>query len=264
MMDLEREQLRKTYSLCRLAFGLLSVALVIACLTYFVALFYNFNPHLARQIVSSPWYQWIDVPVVWGSLFGVTLLWGRWDQVSWQRRSGLLLAMCLVDVALWFLDHADAMGRGDVQIAHDWFRHNLGQALGWAEFTLLASLAGDYLLHLGIQSAGESAKAARSMAATGAVLWMILFCERTDWTKGWPLQPMLRPRLETLLLHHGSTLIGTITAIQVATLLISAVQQSREVLDEIQRDDDAHDLLRSRSDAPEEPDFLPAFPGEPT
>ena len=31
MFDLEREQLRKTYQLCRLGFGFIAVALVLAC-----------------------------------------------------------------------------------------------------------------------------------------------------------------------------------------------------------------------------------------
>src|SRR5258708_22631383 len=42
-----------------------------------------------------------------------------------------------------------------------------------------------------------------SMAATGAVIWMLLFCERTDWSKGWPLQALHRRQFETFLLQHG-------------------------------------------------------------
>jgi len=258
MMDLEREELRKTYFLCRLGFAFLSLALTLACFTYLLALFGYFNPHLALRIIRSSWYQWIELPVVWGGLIGTTLLWGRWEHVSWQRRSGLLLVMCLVDVALWFLDHGAALGRRDAQIGHDWFRGNLGQALGWAEFALLASLSGDYLVHLGVEEARDSAKATRSMAATGAVIWMLLFCERTDWSKGWPLQELHRRQFETFLLQHGLLLITTITVVQVTALVVSATRHSSAVLDDIQREDDAHDLLRSRSVAPDERDSLPA------
>ncbi len=39
MYDLEREQLRKTYQLCRLAFLMLAVALVLACFESLLDLF---------------------------------------------------------------------------------------------------------------------------------------------------------------------------------------------------------------------------------
>jgi hypothetical protein len=263
MIDLEREQLRRTYSLCRVGFAFLSIALAIACVTYLIELFANFNPHLAFRIIRSTWYQqWIDCPIVWASLIGTTLLWGRWEHTSWQRRTGLLLVMCLVDVALWFFDHGDTFGRGNLEVGHGWFRQNLGQALGWAEFALMASLSGDYLVHVGVEQGSESARAARSMAATGAVIWMILFCEQTDWTKGWPLQPAPRPRFETLLLFHGMVLISTITVLQVTALVYSASRQSTQVLNEMQREDDAHDLLRSRSDAPDERNYFAALHDE--
>jgi hypothetical protein len=187
------------------------------------------------------------------------LIWGRWEHVSWQRRSGLLLVMCLVDIGLWFIDHGATLGGWDAEVGHDWLRRNLGQALGWAEFALLASLSADYLVHLGFEQARESSKSARSMAATGAVLWMLLFCERTDWAAGWPLRR--RPfGPEGFLLYHGSILIWAITLLQVAALVLSATRQSSLVLAEMQREDEAHDLLRSRSDLPEEWDRLAAYP----
>jgi len=257
MMDLDREQFRKTYEVSRLGFAILSTALVLACFTSLLELLSCFHPQLVLRIVRTPWYPWIDLPIVWGSLFGTTLLWGRWEHVSWQRRSGLLLVMCLVDVVLWVMDHADALGRGQMAARHDWLRANLGQALGWAEFALLASLSSDYLGHLGVDQARESAKSARSMAATGAVLWILLFCERTNWG-GWPLQPRPPQALETVLLMHGSLLIWTITLLQVTALVISATRQSRHVLDEMEREDEAVDPLRSRSNPPDERDLLAA------
>ena len=95
--------------------------------------------------------------------------------------------MCLVDLVLWFLDQRrrPRPGRGRPR----WFRQNLGQALGWAEFALMASLSGDYLVHLGRRvRPRDSAKSTRSLAATGAVIWMLRFCEQTNWDAGWPLQ----------------------------------------------------------------------------
>ena len=101
--------------------------------------------------------------------------------MSWQRRAGLLLVMCLVDVGLWFVARGDAWdftsGKSDI----DWLRDNLGPALGWGEFALLSSLSCDYLVHLGVEHARESDKSTRSMAATGAMVWMLLFCQQTNW-----------------------------------------------------------------------------------
>ena len=248
MNDLEREEFRKTYVMSRQGFAMLAGALVLACFTSLLDLFRPFHPGLVSNIVHSAWYPWLEVPIVWGSLLGATLLWGRWEEPSWQRRSGLLLVMSLADVVLWVLAHGSVLGRGELEVGHEWLRLHLGEALGWAEFALLASLAGDYLGHLGVEDAADSAKAARSMAATGAVVWMLVFCEQTHWAQGWPLQPHRPIRaFETLLLMHGWKLIWTITLIQVTGLVIAATRQSSRVLEEMQREDEADDPLRSRS-----------------
>jgi hypothetical protein len=57
-------------------------------------------------------------------------------------------------------------------------------------------------------------------------------------------------------------LISTITVLQVTALVFSASRQSPQVLNEMQREDDAHDLLRSRSDAPDEWNYFAALHDE--
>ncbi len=171
--------------------------------------------------------------------------------MSWQRRAGLFLVMNLVDVGLWFIDRGDAMGAVAGEFGHEWLRVSMGLALGWGEFALISSLTCDYLVHLGVEHARDSDKSTRSMAATGAMVWLLLFCQRTDWRAGWPLQAHHPRGLEGLLLAHGFTLIWTITLIQVTALVISAVRQSTEVLAEMDREDQENDLLRSRSDSPQ-------------
>jgi heme exporter protein D len=254
MFDIEREQLRKTYQLCRLAFAILAVALVVACFDSLLGLFGRFEqgPGLLTWIYASAWYQWLDAPMVWGCLIGAILLWGRWDHVSWQRRAGLFLIMNLVDLVLWVMARGDAMGARVGEFGHEWLRLNLGRALGWGEFALLSSLTCDYLVHLGVDYARDSDKSTRSMAATGAMLWLLLFCQTTHWRAGWagwPLQGHHPRGLEGLLLSHGFHLIWTITLIQVTALVISAVRQSTDVLQEMDREDEENDLLRSRSDS---------------
>ena len=175
MFDIEREQLRKTYQLCRLGFMILAMALVMACFDSLLGLFGNFEPGpgLVTWIRGSAWYQWCGTPIVWGCLIGSILLWGRWDHVSWQRRAGLFLVMNMVDVVLWFMARGDAMGARVGEFGHEWLRGNLGLALGWGEFALLSSLTCDYLVHLGVDHARDSDKSTRSMAATGAMVWLL-------------------------------------------------------------------------------------------
>jgi heme exporter protein D len=262
MFDPERDQVRKTYQLCRLGFAINAIALVLACFTSLLALFTNFERGLLLWIHEASWYQWLEAPIVWGCLIGTTLLWGRWDIPSWQRRSGLLLVMCLVDVGLWFVASGETLGLRFGDVGHRWLRGHVGEALGWAEFTLLSSLSCDYLVHLGVEHARESDKSIRSMAATGAMVWMLLFCQQTDWGAGWPLRPRLRGGVEGLLLGHGSMLIWAITLIQVTALVVSAVRQTTRVLEEMDREDQDHDLLRSRSDSSREFNTMKSYRDE--
>lgn len=263
MLDLEDDQLRKTYQVSRLGFSILSASLLVACFSSVLPLFVHFHPELSLRILRSNWFQWLDMPIAWGCLVGTTLLWGRWEHTGWQRRVGLLLVMSLVDVGLSLLEHGPDLGMGTAQIGHDWFRLNLGQALGWAEFALLATLSCDYLEHLGVEQARDSGKSTRTMAATGAVLWMVIFCLRTDWSSGWPLRHRPeRPSIEEFLLYQGSLLIWAITLMQVTALTISSARQSGYVLEELERDDEANDPLRTRSHPTDETSPAAAYPDE--
>jgi hypothetical protein len=77
MFDLERDQLRKTYQLCRLGFGFIAVAMVLFSLDAVVDLFSVFHGHLVDWVRGMPWYAWLGAPIVWGKLMGAVLLWGR-------------------------------------------------------------------------------------------------------------------------------------------------------------------------------------------
>jgi hypothetical protein len=248
MIELERDQLRQTYQLCRMGFGLLTISLVPPCILAMVAMIGLLGDRqLFHWLVNSPLNHWVSTLSVWGSMVGTMLLWGRWNQPSWQRRTGFLLLMCLVDLVLWFIDQSEGRGLGQIS----WFRSHLGQALGWAEFALLASLSGDYLVHLGLAQAAESSRSTRSLAATGAVVWMLRFCESTNWDGGWPLQPR-NFGMQARLLYLGSELIWTITLVQVTTLIAAALRQSNRRLADMHREDQEHDLLRLPSDMREE------------
>jgi hypothetical protein len=254
-MDFDREQLRRTYEVSRIGFGVLSVALALACVTSLVPLLAHLYPEFCLGLIRASWYRSLDVPITWGSLLGVTLLWGRFEHVGWQRRVGLLLVMSLADAALWMLDHGAALGLAEGDVGHEWLRGNVGEALGWAEFALMAGLSCDYLEHLGVEYARESGKSTRSMAAFGAVLWLLLFCQRTNWSAGWPLAAHRIRSLEEYLLFQASHLIWAITLIQVTALVISAAKRSGRVLAEMRLEDEADDPFQSKPKPAEELEF---------
>jgi len=250
MFDEEREQLRKNYQLCRLGFGITAAGLVLACFDSLLGLFGKLQPHFFLSLRNSLWYQWLDTPIAWCTLIGVSLLRGSWNQTSWRRRSGLLLVMCLVDLGLWFFSRAESLGLQFGHVGHGWLRGHIAEALGWSEFALLSSLSGVYLVHLGVEQARDSDKATRSMAVTGAALWMILFCQRTNWAAGWPLQERPVIGLEWNMLEYGWQLVWTIILIQVTGLVISAAQQTSGVLQEMDREDQANDPFGTLSKEP--------------
>jgi hypothetical protein len=257
-MEQELESQRQTYQLCRLGFGILAASLILACFTSIVSLMPLFGCRaIMIWIVKHAWWNWIGTPVVWGCLIGTYLLWGRWTEPGWQRRVILLIAMELVDVMLWALEHGEVLGAGlgevgpqAARLGHEWLRDSLGQALGWGEFALIAGLAGDLMAHLGVEPAREASRSTRSLAATGAVVWMIQFCLRTSWARGWPLlaRPIGRSP-EILLLYLGSQMIWTITLIQVTALTIAATRETSRTLAEMDLEYRRDDLFPSPSES---------------
>jgi hypothetical protein len=247
MFDTEREQTRKTYQLCRFGFGSCGVALLIAAATMVIALLAMFRVDQVSWITRQPWYNWLDTPIVWLRLIGAIVLWGRWNQKSWQRRTSLLLALSTADIVLWIMARGEVLGLHGGDIGHEYLRAIIREAMSWGRMALLSSLAGDYLVHLGVENARESDKLTRSMTVTGALVWLLFVCQQTNWAQ-WPLQHLHRRNLESELLLHGFTLIYSITLIQVTALVISAARQSTVALAEMDREDQEDDLLRPQSD----------------
>jgi hypothetical protein len=248
----ERALLRRRVWRYRMGFSALGVALVVASLSTVgtLLLFFSGNRQPIGAQFGIPHWQLIEGAIVTlGSLFGVSLLWGRWPDTNWQRRSGLLLLMCLVDAVLWTLDNANELGLVDGALGHDWFRDSLGRALGWSEFALIATLAADMAAHLGEPQSIELAKAVRSLATTGAMVWFMYFYFRTDWTAAplWPLRER-PPNHGTFMLLLGSWVLGAINLVQVTVLSLLASRCCGRALREMAAVDRANDLLPSRSE----------------
>jgi hypothetical protein len=249
-MDFEREEQRGRYRLCRVGFGL--IALGLGLLLVNSALWLAFlltSAHDILTLLKNPLWDWVvGAPITWTTLIGSYLLWGRSTDPSWQRRAALLVIMNGIDMINWAVRHGDALGLRLGPVGHDWLRSQVSEGLGWAEFLLFTSMAVDMLEQLGKNPSAETGAAARSLSTIGLVFWAIVFMTATDWTSGWPLEHRQMGQDKWILILFGTSLLTTITSLQVAVLCGSAFLHCGRVLAEMNQEDLAEDLLRSRSE----------------
>ena len=240
----ERRQIRRY----QLGFTALGIALVVASmfsvgwlLTWFLDL------RQIRSLIQS-WDFFEETVVVVSSFIGVGLLWGHWPDETWRRRSGLLLFMCLIDLVLWSIDHATRLGLSDVAIGHEYFRRSLGQALGWSEFALIASLSSGMAAHLGEPRALDLGRAARSLATVGASVWFVYFFLRTDWSPPiWPLRE-IRFDFRLFLIWIGSLFLSTLVLVQVTLLCLYAGRSCGRAIRAINIEELQNESFLSRSE----------------
>src|SRR4051794_17221883 len=146
---------RTRYTLCRAGFGLIGFGLALLGLdsACWLLIILTQSPAL-WNLVHEPWWPWaIGAPITWATLIGSYLLWGRWSDTRWQRLSGLLVMFNMIHVALWALDMSGELGLRPGKVGHEWFRHQVAEALNWVEYALIAGLAVDVLEHLGASEA---------------------------------------------------------------------------------------------------------------
>jgi hypothetical protein len=245
----ERTRDRRRIRACLLAFALLGFALVVASLGTVGNVLSVFRGMPGGAFPES-WRFAESSLVVWFSFVGACLLWGRWRDSSWQRRAGLLVLMGFVDLILWSLDFAVVLGLSEQEIGHEWFRYSLGHALGWAELSLIASLAADVADHLGSPQALDIARGARALASVGATLWLVVFFFRTRWrVPFWPMRPRINRILELELLNLGETVLFAINLVQVTALTLLAAYACTLALRTMIREDRSLAKFDSPSDA---------------
>ena len=245
----ERRQLRRYQG----GFGILGFALVVAglfnvasLLGIFLAIFLRFNQ---LWLALRPWDFAVESTVVFASFLGVSLLWGRWPDERWRRRSGLLLMMCLTDVILWSMDHATRIGLADAPIGHEYFREALGRTLGWCQYALILSLAVEMGTRLGEARAAEFGQAVRSLITVGAIGWLFYFYSNTDWRAPvWPLRPV-PPRQSSFLIMLGYYVLATIVLLQVTLASLFAGRTCGRAVRTLDGEDRADEPFLSRSEA---------------
>jgi hypothetical protein len=249
-MDLEFDDPRPRYRLCQLGFGL--IALALALLSFDTActlgLIFTRNPGIQNLLGRKEWIWLVSAPITWGSLIGSYLLWGRWTEVSWQRRAGGLLLMNSVDAVIWAMNHAQDLGLAENQFGYPQLRREIAACFGWLEFMLIASLATDLSSHLGKHDAPDAGRSARSFAVIGLALWCVeLFMMWAQWTH------IVRPRRvmmqQRILLSIGSVFLTALTSFQVTVLCIAASRQCKRFVKELDWREWDHDLLKSRSES---------------
>jgi hypothetical protein len=254
-MEFEREEQRHRYRLCRVGFGLIAVGLWLLCINS--ALFLAFLGTLDRDILNllhHPWWDWgVGAPITFTTLIGSYLLWGRSSDPVWVRRAALLVIMNFIDLVMWGAEHSEALGLRLGPIGHDWLRFQVGKGLSWAEFILFASMAADMSRQIGKNPSPEKEMAARSLATVGLVFWAIVFVAQTSWEVSWPLQPKLVPQEISREVWHltlfGTCLLTTVTTFQVAALNTAAFLQCGRAVNQMNQEDLAEDLLKSRSES---------------
>ncbi len=251
-LDNEKPDLRPRYRLCKLAFGLASMALGLQCADIALSLGAQFfgMADLWKLVHSPRWRLFVGTPITWSAVVGSYLLLGRWRHPGWNRRAGLLALMNAIDLGFWASDNGVLLGFQIPELQDPWLRY-AGSVLQWFELMLFASLAAEVASHLGRAEATEASRLTRSFAMVGLTLWFIILLSCTAW---FPARfPVFRVRsFEVFLLILGSQALLAISAFQVTILCLQASRECGRLLAELGPPDHGDDLLRSRSEAIDE------------
>lgn len=226
----------RRYRLCRagfalIAFGVLLRAIDVGMHVGLMMSIFDRN-RLFFDAINHPLYGWvIKTPLTAALLLGPYVLWNRWPEPSWQRRTGALVTLGLIDAFLWVLDNERTFGLDLGGEGHKWLRLHVARAISWAQLYLGAAVAADFLDHLGRHREAKAAGTVRGFLAAGVSIWALYFVQQTVWAAGWPLQQRgLNLMMIVLLVAYLLPL--SVAAVQVMALcLISHREASRLTAD---------------------------------
>jgi len=248
------DNLAGRYRLCQIGFTLSGLALGLLSLANASRLAVIFSGQWQLQwIFQTPLWDWgVAAPITLASFVGSYLLWGRWREITWQRRTGLLVLMNGIDVLLW-AKHVLAQlpellpGQKPPVSPHEWLEMLIIMGLGWSELVLYASLAADVSSQLGNEESRSTGRAAQTLCTVGLALWAMMFLTQTDWDR-WPLIAKQTPAV--VMMRLGETFLMALAAFQVTILCMATARQCRRYVRELNYED-GHELLTSRSDNPD-------------
>jgi hypothetical protein len=220
---------RPRYLLCSIGFWLLTVSFGLLGLCNALPLIGVINnDNRIFQVMSQRWWTLsISLPLSYMGLLGSYLLWGRWSDMSWQRRAGLMVLLSLLNSIAATLIRADDLGFvARIEPA----KHTLSvmiDSFGWVKLFLAASLATEVASQLGRPTISEAGRLSERVALFGLALCVALTIVHTSWRDGWPLQRLPARDPFVLLGELGAVLLKALSAAQVATLCFLAAIESR-------------------------------------
>ena len=112
-MDLDFDELRPRYRLCRAGFGLMALSLGLLCLSNVCVSAYGItrNEGIRKKSSRAIGGTGSSGRATAGRAFlGSYLLWGRWKEPVWQSRAGALVLLNFLDLITWGIDHSAQLG----------------------------------------------------------------------------------------------------------------------------------------------------------
>lgn len=221
--EVDYEEHANRYKICQSGFALIALGcfLRVVDVALHLALFFpNPRPMIPAllQVFDHPVYQWLVKGLMsLAMLLGPYLLWGRWQEAVWKRRTGLLLTIGLVDLLLWVLDNEESLGMQFLGDDHKWARLHVARAISWGQIYLGALIAADFLAHLDRPRVARGAQTILGFLAAGVSLWTLYLIRQTAWTDGWPLRQLPLDPLSLILL------IAYLLPLTIASIQLMAV-----------------------------------------
>ncbi len=250
-MDLEHVDYRPRYRLCRVGLFLAAVASGVMASEDLGFLGFLLTLHRPiHEFLSSPGWLWFGgTAMAWTALLGSYLLWGRWSEPDWQKRSGTLVLIALCGVGVWVWQHREAFGLfGQGHPQTDWTTEIARKGLRWGWLLLLTGLAADVAVHLGREEAQESRASLYALITAGMAVWVFHVINSTDWAGGWPLRPG-GFRQTTWLMLLGVTGLRSLSAFLVTALSLLASRECGRIVRELDQAEKGLDLFPTPSES---------------
>ena len=222
---------------CRWAFTLAALGLGIQTVDLVLGRFADLTRGRANDpairsllaLMESPqWSWWVGTPITWFTLIASYALVGVVRTPTWTTRSILLAAMNTVDLGLWLIAHAGALGLGEAvgRLLPPFSLLRIGlESLQWFELIMFAGLCTELGKLINRHEMEAAQYAARASALGGLLLWGVNFMLLISWS----VQPFprvgWRQQMEWHMFRSISLVLLAITVFQVTALCLTAARR---------------------------------------